>query len=62
MADERQRLEAELDQIGQRLEKLRERMREDRSWEREDFGEMVLEVFDDIGKRLDHLLSRGDRQ
>lgn len=59
MADERERLEAELDQIGQRLEKLRERMREDRSWEREDFGEMVLEVFDDIGKRLDHLLSRG---
>lgn len=58
MADERERLEAQLEEIGQRLEKLQERMRDDRSWEQEDFGQMVLEVFDDIGKRLDHLLSR----
>lgn len=61
MADKREELEAQLREIGGRLDKLRERMREDRKWEEEDVGEMVLEVFDDIGKRLDHLLGRFER-
>jgi len=58
MAEKLDKLEAQLEEIGERLEQLREQIRDDEKWEKEDLEEMVLEVFDDIGKRLDHLLSR----
>jgi len=58
MAEKPERLEARLEEIGGRLDELKARIREDEKWEKEDLEQMVLEVFDDIGKRLDHLLSR----
>jgi len=58
MAEKLDKLEAQLEEIGGRLDKLRERIRNDEKWEKEDLEEMVLEVFDDIGERLDHLLSK----
>ena len=58
MAEKLDQLESQLEEIGDRLEKLRERIRDDEKWEKEDLEEMVLEVFDDIGKRLDHVLSK----
>jgi peptidoglycan hydrolase CwlO-like protein len=58
MAEKLDRLEAQLEEIGGRLDKLRERMRDDRKWEHEDLEQMLKETFDDIGRRLDHLISR----
>lgn len=58
MAEKLDKLEAQLEELGGQLEKLREQIRNDEQWEKEDLEEMVLEVFDDIGKRLDHLLSK----
>lgn len=43
-------------EVEQHLAKVK--LDEAESWSEDDFGHALLEVFDDIGRKLDHLLSR----
>ena len=56
-----QRIEERMSEIARRIEQVEAEIRRDQRYEQEDVEAAVIEVFDQIGERLDHLLTRVNR-